>query len=200
MPVVSREPATREGGRRDEIVAQAVALFDAKGYAGTSVNDIAEAVGLSKPALYHWIQHKEDILYWIHEDVSQMLLENARARLEQHIPPREQLRGVARDLLGLMDTHRDWLRVFFEHFRELESGRQELIMARRAEYQSVVQGMLESGMASGAFRTTDPALATNALFGAFVWAYQWFKPDGPLTSEQVADVIFDLLLGGLEAR
>ena len=87
---MSKSTRTREGGRRDEIVAQAVALFNAKGYAGTSVNDIADALGLSKPALYHYIQHKEDVLYWIHEDFALLL------------------------------THRDCLRVFFEHFRELD--------------------------------------------------------------------------------
>lgn len=196
----SRHDGRNDGGRRDEIVAQAVALFDAKGYAGTSVSDIAEAVGLSKPALYHWIEHKEDVLFWIHEDVSRMLIENAESRLALERPAAEQLRGITRDLLSLMDTHRDYLRVFFEHFRELEPQRQAKITARRAEYQALVQGLVERGMATGEFRPQEPAIITNAFFGMCIWAYQWYKADGPLSNEQVADTIFDLLLGGLEAR
>jgi AcrR family transcriptional regulator len=197
---MSRAARTREGGRRPEIVAQAVALFDAKGYAGTSVNDIADAVGLSKPALYHYIQHKEDVLFWIHEDFTGMLHARLLERLELPRPMRDQLRDIVRDILALMLTHRDYLRVFFEHYRELDAERQAEIAARRHEYRMLVQGVVERGAESGEFRALDPGVTTNAIFGMCNWAYQWYSPDGPLTNEEVADSIFDLLLGGLEAR
>lgn len=196
---MSRAPQTRAGGRRADIVREAVALFDAKGYAGTSVNDIAEAVGLSKPALYHYIQHKDDVLFWIHEEFAGLLFDKLEARLGSDRPLRDQLRDLVHDILGLMETHRDYLRVFFEHFRELDPERQALVAVRRDEYRMLVQGLVERGMAAGEFRQADPAITTNAIFGMCTWAYQWYKADGPLTNAQVADTLYELLLGGLAA-
>jgi AcrR family transcriptional regulator len=197
MPKSTR---TREGGRRDEIVAQAVALFNAKGYAGTSVNDIADALGLSKPALYHYIQGKEDVLYWIHEDFAQMLIAKLESRLAEPRQMRDQLRDIVRDILALMLTHRDYLRVFFEHFRELDGERAAEIADQRDHYRRLVQGVIERGSANGEFRALDPGITTNSIFGMCNWAYQWYDPAGPRSNVEVADTMFDLLLGGLEAR
>ena len=197
---MSKSTRTREGGRRDEIVAQAVALFDAKGYAGTSVNDIADALGLSKPALYHYIQRKEDVLYWIHEDFAQMLIAKLEGRLAEPRPLRDQLRDVVRDILALMVTHRVYLRVFFEHFRELDPERQAEIAEQRNHYRHLVQGVIERGSASGEFRALDAGITTVSIFGMCNWAYQWYDPAGSLSNLEVADTMFDLLLGGLESR
>lgn len=196
-----RTERAREGSsRRDEIVAQAVALFDAKGYAGTSVNDIADAVGLSKPALYHYIDGKGDILHWIHEDFAQLVVVKLEARLEESHAMRDQLRDIVHDLLDLMATHREYLRVFFEHFRELDPEQRAEITVRRDQYRGLVQRVVERGMANGELRPLDPAVTTLAIFGMCNWAYQWYDPSGPLSTGDIADTMFDLLIGGLEAR
>lgn len=197
---MARNPSVREGGRRDEIVAQAVALFNAKGYAGTSVNDIADALGLSKPALYHYIQRKEDVLYWIHEDFARLLIEKLESRLEEPRPMRNQLQDVVRDILALMLTHRDYVRVYFEHFRALDDERQAEIAVQRNHYRHLVQSIIERGIVGGEFRALDPGVTTTSIFGMCNWAYQWYDPAGPLSNVEVADTMFDLLLGGLESR
>ncbi len=194
------QPHPRETSRRDEIVARAVELFDAKGYAGTSVSDIADAVGLSKPALYHYIQRKEDILYWVHGDFTEVSIEKLEARLQEGGPMRGQLQGIVRDLIGLMATHREYIRVFFEHHRELDQERGAEIRASRDRYTGLVRGVIEQGIANGEFRALDPMVTTLSLFGMCNWAYQWFDPSGPLDTDEIADRMVDLVLGGLEAR
>ena len=98
------------------------------------------------------------------------------------------------DTLDLMHTHRSYVRVFFEHYRELTPDDQEIIRRKRDRYQQIVESTIERGVASGEFRDVDPRLTSFAVFGACNWAYQWYAPEGPLGSGEIAAFFADLLL------
>ena len=189
-------PGVKAAEKRREVVAQAAELFDCTGYHATSVAELACAAGLSKPTLYHYFSSKDEILFWIHEEFIDLLIEKERAR-PPDLEAGEALREVMRDVLGLMDTHRGHVRVFFEHYRELSAGDQATIARKRDAYEATVERLIARGIESGELRPVDPRLTALAVFGMCNWAYQWYRKDGALASREIADVFFDLLFSGL---
>src|SRR5713226_5835632 len=101
--------------RRRSVISGAAALFDNAGYYNTSVEDIAGAVGLRKPTLYHYFKSKDEILFWLHEEFIDLLIGRQKARLATRMSPEQRLLEAMGDILELMDTHRGHVRVFFEH-------------------------------------------------------------------------------------
>jgi TetR/AcrR family transcriptional regulator, cholesterol catabolism regulator len=163
------------------------------------MQDIAAAVGLRKPTLYHYFTSKDEILYWIHDEFIELLIARHTARVQVAADPEQEVLEVIGDILELMETHHGHVRVFFEHRRELPPAQHEAIERKRSHYQRLVSDSIARGVAAGTFRDVDVPLATLALFGVCNWSYQWYRTGGRLTSRQLADVFFDLLLHGLTA-
>lgn len=184
--------------RRKEVVQRAAELFDQAGYHTTNMGELARAVGLEKPTLYHYFSGKDEILYWIHDEFIDLLIEKAEKRKTQSLAAGAELRGIMRDVLGLMETHRGHVRVFFEHYRELTDERRATIRKKRDRYEELVRAVAERGIRDGEFRNVDYRLVTLAIFGMCNWAYQWYHRDGAQTTDDLADFFYDLLVHGLE--
>lgn len=188
------------GDRGREIVAEAARLFDAYGYGSTSMQQIADAVSIAKPTLYHYFSSKDEILFQIHEEFIDILLEKFRARRNTGVQLREELVGAMGDILSLMQTHRGHVRVFFEHHRELPDDRRREIRHKRDEYEGLVVSLLEFGQSAGLLRVQDARITALAMFGMCNWAYQWFDARGALTPEQIASQFGELLTRGLRSE
>lgn len=184
------------GDRRRATVTQAADLFDRAGYHAVNVEQLARSVGLSKPALYHYFSGKDEILYWIHEEFIDLLLEKARSSPDG-LDPATRLERIMGDIIDLMRTHRGHVRVFFEHHRELAPDRREIIREKRDEYTRLVQSLVQEGIDVGQFRSMNPALVTLAIFGMCNWSYQWFRIDGPLAPREIAALFWTLIFEGL---
>jgi AcrR family transcriptional regulator len=183
--------------RRAQIVEKAADLFDQAGYHATSMDDIARAVGLAKPSLYHYFDSKDQILLEVHEEFISLLLGRQRQRAKDDDTDMSQLLyEVMVDILDLMRTHRGHVRVFFEHHRELAPESRAGVLAGRDAYFSSVRRLFEIGRDRGEF-DCDPQLSAMALFGMCNWAYQWYDPKGRLTTEDVARYFHGVLLHGL---
>src|SRR4051812_17483580 len=195
-----RTSETRNGGdRRAQIVSSAAVLFDEGGYHLTSMDDIAGAVGLAKPSLYPYFSSKDSILLAIHEEFIELLLGRLQDRLSrQDESIEDQLLDVMVDICDLMRTHRGYVRVFFEHHRELPEAVRKDAIAKRDQYFAAVQGLFARGKEEGRL-SGDPWLSAMALFGMCNWVYQWYQPNGRLTTLDVARYFHRLLLQGLEA-
>jgi AcrR family transcriptional regulator len=184
--------------RREQIVEVAAELFQQEGYHRASMERLAERAGLAKPSLYHYFKSKEDVLFQIHLEFIEPLLRRQEARLGLGMGLREQLLESIGDILELMETHGGYVRVFFEHHRELSDARQEAVMEKRSRYQHMVEDVIAAGIAAGEFRDVDPRLATLAVFGMCNWAYQWYRPNQDLTTTELAAFLHDLFLSGLQ--
>jgi AcrR family transcriptional regulator len=190
-------PADR---RRHEIVRCAAELFDTNGYHQTSMSDIAFRAGLAKPTLYHYFRGKDEILYSIHDEFIDLLIDAHGRRLAEGATPAALLRGIIGDVLSVMRTHRGHVRTFFEHHRELADGPRELCVEKRNAYQRSVEAVLSAGIEDGSFRPVDVRLMTLALFGMINWSYQWYTADGPQSEEEIAEKFHALMLDGIGTR
>lgn len=159
--------------------------------------DLARAVGIEKPTLYHYFKGKGEILFWIHEEFIDLLVEKADARAATNPSAAEELLGAVGDIVALMETHRGHVRVFFEHHRELTTAQKETIRKKRDAYEDVVRRIVERGVADGEFRQLDTQLSTLAIFGMCNWTYQWYRADGAYTTDEIAYQFYDLILNGL---
>jgi AcrR family transcriptional regulator len=196
-PVAPDNPVeVRASARREEIATKAAELFDAKGFHNASMENIAEAAGVRKPTLYHYFSSKDDILYHIHDQFIEILLQRQERRATASMPPIHVLREIMGDILDLMDTHRGHVRVFFEHRRELSEEHFAAIAEKRTRYERMVRDVFVEGAKEGTLRPVDPEIATLALGGMCTWAYQWYQPNGRLASRDIAYVFWEYLMFG----
>jgi AcrR family transcriptional regulator len=184
--------------RRAQIIEIAAELFDRNGYHDTTMQAIADQAGVRKASLYYYFRSKDDILAELHQTLAGVVVDRQRQRRAAgELGPREQLRAMMRDVVGLGETHPGYLRIFFESHRELPPAVREVMAGQRADYHRMVRDVLAAGVASGEFVTADPELASLAALSLMNWTYQWFDRSGRLTAADVADRFYAILLDGI---
>ncbi len=189
--------ASKADLKRRELVEKAAELFDSVGYHTASVEDVANAAGIRKPTLYHYFKSKEEILAWIHEELIDGLLAREAERANVSLTASQRLLEIIADVLEVMHSQRAHVRVFFEHYRELNPERRATIKKKRDAYEQSIRSIIEQGVADGEFREINVDLTTLALAGMCNWAYQWYQPDGALGSREIAYVFWDILMRGI---
>ncbi|MBX5476563.1 MAG: TetR family transcriptional regulator [Clostridia bacterium] len=189
--------ATRD--RRADVVSAARRLFSRKGYHATSMQDLGEALGVQRGSLYAHIDSKEELLYEIVREGADAFLEALRPVVERPAPAAEKLRAAYRAHVGVIARRLDAATVFFHEWRFLGPERRADVLARRDAYEGLWRRIVEEGVASGEFRPVDAKLAAIWLLSSANWLYQWYRPDGPSSAEEIADQFATLALNGLGA-
>jgi AcrR family transcriptional regulator len=156
--------------RHDQIVFAAARLFAVRGYHSTSMDDIAAAVGIRKPTLYHHVTSKAQILLWIHDELATILTSRLRTRIVEGRAPSVILYGVIDDIFDLLESRPGHLGVYFEHHRDIPEPDGAVARARREEYRATVESLIQHGIDLGDFAVESPKLATLAFFGMCNWA------------------------------
>lgn len=182
--------------RQIQILDVATRLFSEHGYAGTTLDDIAAEIGFTKPAIYHWFASKDEILFEIHRAIVQPALDEVRHVRSTGGTPSEQLTQILRGHVDRVLANTDANRVFAVESVSLSSRRAAEIRALDRAYEIEVRAVYEAGVASGEFVDVDPVVATGTLLSASSWMHAWYRPDGPLSSADIGDMVIAMLTGG----
>ncbi|GAB3648273.1 TetR/AcrR family transcriptional regulator [Ramlibacter alkalitolerans] len=185
-------------GQREMIVARAAALFARGGYPGTSMNQVAEACGLSKATLYHYYRDKYALLVSIAEEHVTRLQGIVAEALADEATPAGQMRMLIRRLVEEYANAQNEHRVLTEDVKFLAAADRERILGKERE----VVAAFARVVAALRPDLRDAAMSkplTMLLFGMVNWMFTWMKPDGPLAYDDLAPVVTDLFLGGLQA-
>ena len=181
--------------RRSELTREAARLFAEKGYHGTSIGDLAKAMGVQKGSLYAHIASKEDLLY-------DALMEGAAAfhssldAIPEDAPPVEKIRLALRGHLRVVAEQLDVATVFMREWRYLEGERREEILAERRRYEERVRALFREGRELGDLRTDlDDATAALLTLSAANWAYTWLQPGRD--TDDLADRFYLVLIDGI---
>jgi TetR/AcrR family transcriptional regulator, cholesterol catabolism regulator len=181
--------------RRTELTRQAARLFAEKGYHGTSIGEIAAALGVQKGSLYAHIQSKQDLLY-------ETMLEGARAfhagldAIPDELAATEKIRLALRSHLRVVADQLDVATVFVQEWRYLEGERREEILRERRRYEDRVRAFFREGRDLGKLRTDlDDATAALLALSAANWAYTWLQPGRD--TDELADRFYELLVNGM---
>lgn len=182
--------------RRSQILKVVTALFIDKGYHGTGIQDISDAVGLGRGALYHHIGSKEQLLFDICSSLLSEVLETTLPASEREDPPDIRLRELARALLRHHADNGDGWSVAVHEARFLHPEHRAEINASRDRVEQAWRRVLDDGTDLGLWRKVD-ALDVRGVLGVFNSAARWIHPTGPLSPEEIADRYLSLLLQGL---
>ncbi len=190
---------TNGSDRRAEIIAVATRLFREKGYHATSLDDIADHIGFTKPAIYYYFKGKDYILFAIVDEVVDGALERIQAIAGGDGPVVDRLHDLLVENTRVVLENIEANTVFYNERGLLSPERERDIRAREREYTQIVRDLYIEGVESGALLDIDPRVATATLLGASIWAYRWFDGAGRLTIEQVAQDVAQLLMQGYRA-
>ncbi|MET8682469.1 TetR/AcrR family transcriptional regulator [Streptomyces sp. NPDC004647] len=192
---------TTEGGGTpvpQRLLAAATRLFADQGYDRTSVQEIVEAAGVTKGALYHYFGSKDDLLHEIYGRVLRLQQERLDEFAESEAAVEERLRGAAADVVVTTIEHLDDATIFFRSMHQLSPEKHKQVRAERRRYHERFRALIEEGQQEGVFSKDTPAdLVVDYHFGSVHHLASWYRPDGPMTQQQVADHLADLLLRAL---
>lgn len=183
-------------GRRD-IIRTAAQIFGAKGYHGTSMQDIADAVQLQKASLYHHISSKQEILVSILDQALDALIEDMGAVLDQDLSPTERIRRGMQAYLDRLTGEADLAAVLLLEHRNLDDELRSAHIDKRDRFERLWRQIIQRGIDSGEFRPVDVPVVTNALLGVLNWTITWYRSDGRLSSRELSDQFCELFLEGL---
>jgi AcrR family transcriptional regulator len=184
--------------QRELILQRAASLFAHGGYPGTSMNQVAEACGLSKATLYHYYRDKYALLVSIAEGHVTRLQGIVGAALAEEATAQGQLRALIRRLVEEYANAQNEHRVLTEDVKFLEPADRDRILAKEREVVAAFTRVVVA-LRPDLKKASMGKPLTMLLFGMVNWMFTWMKPDGPLAYEEMAPVVADLFLGGLPA-
>ena len=187
------------GSRRREIDEVASELFHANGYAATSVRDIARKLDIQGASLYAHVASKEDVLWSIIDTTATTFERGADSAVEDAsaADPIDRLAALVEAHVETVTSDPERASVFVTEWRHLSPDRRGTIAARRDAYEARFRDTIRDGIAVGEFRQTDPDLAATFLLTALNGIATWYRPDGRLSADRIADHFVDLALRSL---
>ena len=184
--------------QREQILARAAELFARQGYSATSMNQVAEACGVSKPSLYHYVRDKDQLLVEIAEGHVAKLNALVDEVQRQPLAPEARVRRLIEAFLDIYADSQAAHRVLTEDVKFLqEADRERVLGAQRAVVAAFADAV---AAARPELRHADLLKPlTMLLFGMMNWMFTWLQPDGRLSHTAMAPVVADLFFGGLHA-
>lgn len=180
------------------IVAAAAELFAQRGFGSTSLDDIAEVLGVTKGALYYHVKNKEEILRLIYLSVLNVAEEPLRRILKSDLPPAEKLHRAIEHHIEISADRSPAVTIFYREQPHLTGPFAKEITLRKKDYEHYIEQIIEEGVATGAFKSDiDPQIIMFGLLGMCHWLSQWYKPSGRYTPKQIATMFTNMVEGGL---
>lgn len=189
---------TRRSDQKLRIRQQAARLFAENGYDATGIQELSEAVGLGRGALYHHIGNKQRLLFDIITMSVIDVVAEAEALLDEPITAEAKVRRLSRLMMATVADHLPEWTVFFRELDALEGPLRREALAWRRRFEAVWTDVIEQGTRDGEFRSLDPVVVLGIL-GMHNYAHVWLRPRGRLGPDEISEIFCDLVLGGLRA-
>lgn len=185
----------------ERLLLAAAKLFAERGFEGTSVQDVVDAAGVTKGALYHYFASKDDLLYEIYARVLRLQTERLEKFVVSEEPVEQRVHAAAVDVVvttieNLQDTV-----IFFRSLHQLSEDKQREVRRERRRYHEMFRGMIEEGQRTGVFRDDVRSdLAVDYFFGSVHHLPMWYRPRGRLSPSAIGTTFADLFLAGLRPQ
>lgn len=179
--------------RREAMLDQAAALFASTGFNGTSMADLAIACDISKSLLYHYFPSKEDVLFEVMTSHLDELVETVGQVIEQKTSTRDKISELIHQFMQLYSGAADRHKVLLNELSNLPPARRNEIIEKQRSIIDAVQLLLKK--LPGAPRSNTRMRAfTMLLFGMINWTHSWYDPAGPVSPDELADMVVGLVL------
>lgn len=184
--------------RRQMVIDTAVRIFHQKGYRAATLDDVANELGLSKPALYHYVSSKENLLSQIYIQAMERFFSSVYEIPSMELSPVEKMRVfMRRHLKTVVIDNLAIFSVFFSEENQLPFEDFQRITEEKKKFTGVVEKIIREGIDKGYFQPLNPKLTAYAIIGMCNWLYRWYKPGTSLFSpDEIADQFISLLENG----
>ena len=186
-----------ETPRRQQIEDAASALFRERGYAATSVRDIAQALNLQGGSLYAHMASKEDVLWSIVSRAADRFNAEVAPLAASDAPAPYRLREMIRAHVAVVTSAQKDAAVFLHEWRFLSTDRREQMAARRRAYEALFRKAIAEGIETGVFSMVDVRMTAMAVLSALNGIATWYRPEGAQSADEIADSYADLFLQAL---
>ena len=186
--------------KRERILAAAVELFYHQGYGRTTLEQVADALNVTKPFIYTHFASKNELLAEICSRAIMLAHESLNRALTQQGTASERLKVVTRDFMAAVLSHQAHAVIYSREEKELAQADRDKINSLRREFDRKLVGLIEDGVASGEFEVQDIQLAALSIGGIIGWSQVWFRPKGRLTIAEASEGAADLVLAMVRAK
>ncbi|WP_010302968.1 TetR/AcrR family transcriptional regulator [Kurthia senegalensis] len=186
---------------KEELIRQSIQLFDEKGFTNTSIQQITDALHVTKGTFYYYFASKEQLLYTIHLHYVDELLKRQQTIMNQKQTALEKLSRIITLIIEDMDDVQLEARVFFREMKHLSTENNQNIKQKRKQFRLNVQSVIEQGQDHREISNTVKAdLAAFAVLGMTNYCYEWYKQEGTLSTSELAVQYVEMILKGMVAN
>ena len=187
----------KHSDRKIEIIEKAQNLFREKGYKATSMRDLAKEVSIKPASLYNHFDSKEEILKEICFDIADQFFKSAQTVGEDLQPDKKLEQSIKAHIQVIIDNL-DASAVFLYEWRFLGEPALTEYKQLRDKYEDIYKKIIQDGIKKGIFKEVDTKFYCLTLFSSMNWIYNWYKPDGKFTSDDLSRMLIDLLFEGIK--
>jgi TetR/AcrR family transcriptional regulator, cholesterol catabolism regulator len=198
VSVGTAEPKVKRK-REEQLVAKAVELFSNGGYRETSLQEIADKLGIARPLFYYYFETKEELLWRIIGHLGDELLENARPVADADAAPGDKLSRLIETHVSALLTNVDAFRIYFAERHLVKGARHRRLNKGETAYQDLICAVIVEGQRSGEFRDGDPATLTRLLTGMANSTTRWYSDTGTLSIEELSRVAAECATAAVRA-
>ncbi|OEH53442.1 TetR family transcriptional regulator [Oceanobacillus sp. E9] len=184
---------------RDKIIQVSIPLFDTHGYSETSIQDIVDAIGVTKGTFYYYYKSKQELLKDINLTYIQNLLLAQEEILNNNTQTyKEKLYNNVLLIIRNIRKQRQSARIFAREIRHLQGENLEIVRHIRNKFRNNTQSIITKGIEAGEFnKNIRPDILTLGILGITNWSYYWFNPDGEVSEKQLTNYYMELILNGI---
>jgi AcrR family transcriptional regulator len=186
--------------RREQIISTAAKLFRNKGYAASSMRDIANELNIEAASLYHHIKSKEEILEMICFSMANKFLSSIAEVNDIYFNAEERLKKAILHHVEIITEDIDKSAVFLREWRSLPENSLNDFVQLRNHYESEFTKIVESGVQEDIFDHVDVKFAVLSVLSSVNWINEWYSPEGKMGVNEIANKISDFVLGGLRKK
>jgi AcrR family transcriptional regulator len=185
--------------KRDRILSEAANLFAERGYHGTTIDDIADRFGATKPFVYYHFKSKLALLIELCERGTTEALNAAERAISARGTPRERLDQFVRDFTAVALQNQLYVKIYFHEEINLPKSHSDRINRMRKEIDWKLTKLLEDGVKAGDFSIDDPAMCCLVIAGMISYAFAWYRRSGRLQTEEICTQMSKLVLNMVKA-
>jgi len=187
--------------RKDQIRQVAQNLFRERGYAATSMRDLAREIGIEPASLYSHIRSKEGLLKGICFEIGEAFFAGIRQiPAGGELSPEQRLKAAVEAHIQVIIENLDASAVFLHEWRFLSEPALAEFKRQRDEYEAYFRGLVREGICDGHFKAADEKFVVLTIFSSMNWIYEWYNPAGNMGVEEIVEKLVDLILNGIKAQ
>jgi AcrR family transcriptional regulator len=183
----------------DQLVENALKLFSRGGFRETSLQEIADGLGITRPLFYYYFDSKEDLLWRLIGHLGDSLLERARPLAAAEASATERFRLLIESHVRTLLENVDAFRVYFAERHLLEGKRDRRLKRGELAYLELLTDLVAEGQASGEFKSGEPNVLAHLATGTANSVLSWYHPDGATPADQIAALTVEYAISGIVA-